>query len=324
MSKIKFAVIGLGNMGRDTIVHIMPNYADEIELVAICDSNTSALEKMAQIYPNVQCFTEYKRVFQEAAVDLVYIAVPPSMHYEVAMAAIENNVHVFCEKPLANSLPEAKALLDAAVERAIVHAIHFSFPLEPAVLTLKRLLAERSIGEIGRMELLLQFPEWPRSWQNNRWVATRQEGGFLLEVGVHWIHMIQTLFGSITNVESHVTFPADAQTCESSVKAMLTLHNGIHVEVAGSVGQVDTERVSLLVYGSDGTIALENWEQLLMGKPGREMRPVEADETESKLPILKQVIDRVRGEQSFYYDFYDGYNVQAILEALRQGREESK
>ncbi|MWC30228.1 Gfo/Idh/MocA family protein [Paenibacillus sp. MMS18-CY102] len=317
MNKINLAVIGLGNMGLDMIRHMIPSYANDMNLVAVCDSNESQFETIVGAHPEARCFTDYRELLNEVDVDLVYIAVPPAMHYEVALSAISKNMHVFCEKPLANSLAEAKHLLEMAAEREIVHAVHFSFPLEPAVLMLRKLMAEQCVGQVTGMELILEFPQWPRPWQQNRWVSTRQEGGFILEVGIHWIQMIQQVFGSITHVQSAVTFPAGTGSCENEVAALLTLDNHVSIRVSGTVNGGSQERVSLIVHGTEGTIALENWEQLLLNGANVELPDEIMQASASRLPILNNVIQLLNGRQGFVYDFYDGYNAQVILEALR-------
>lgn len=73
----------------------------------------------------------------------------------------------------------------------------------------------------------------------------------------------------------------------------------------------------MVVYGTTGTIALENWEELKTGMVGQPLSPVEVLESASELPVLKHVIARIQGKPAKIYDFNDGYQAQLILEALR-------
>ncbi len=198
-----------------------------------------------------------------------------------------------------------------------LHAVHFSFPLEPAVQKLQGLLEEQAIGSIERMELFLEFPQWPRAWQQNPWISSRHQGGYLLEVGIHWIQMIQQVFGPITHVKSEIEFPPDAHQSESRAKAVLRLHNDIEVHLSGTDRREGEERVSLVVYGDEGILALENWDNLYRSSKETELQPVPVDGEDSMLPILKQIIQILNGEPGKIYDFYDGYNAQVVLEALR-------
>lgn len=318
MNKLKMAVVGLGHMGRHMIHRLLPQYADTIELVALCDSDEASMHKeveAAGISPRL--YTDYRQLLNEVSLDLVYIAVPPSLHYDVAKIAFEKGIHVFCEKPLANSLTEARSLVELAEQSDLLHAVHFSLPLEPAVLKLQELLEEQAIGEIQSMELFLEFPQWPRAWQQNPWITSRQQGGYLLEVGIHWIQMIQQLFGPITHVKSEVEFPSDLNQCESRVQAVLRLHHGIDVHLSGTDKREGDERVSLVIHGEEGTIALENWCNLFKSVKDADLQPVPVEDNDSLLPILKQIVKTLNGDAGIFFNFYDGYNAQVVLEALR-------
>ncbi len=321
MSKIRVAVTGLGNMGERLIYTWLPHYAEQAEVVAVCDADGDKRSRaVAETGASEYEAAEYIRMLDEMKPDLVYIAVPPAFHYDAAVAAFERGIAVFCEKPLANSLEEARALLECGVESGKLHAVHFSFPQEPAVLQLGEWIHEGRIGDIRELELLLHFPQWPRAWQQNSWISTRQQGGFILEVGVHWIHMIQQIFGEITHVQSHVVYPDDPQQCEQEVKATLTLHSGLRVHLSGHSGQVEQERVSLLVHGEQGDIALENWDQLYWNEVGQAPQQVEPSipAEQSHLPIFGEIVKLLQGQPGQIYDFYDGYQAQVVLEALRQ------
>lgn len=318
MKTHKLAVIGLGHMGRHMIHRLLPQFAEQIELVAICDSDESSLQReTAEAGIRPRLFTDYRQLLDEVPLDLVYIAVPPSLHYDVARIAFEKGIHVFCEKPLANSLTEARSLVELAEQADVLHAVHFSLPLDPAVLKLQGLLNEQAIGKVQSMELYLEFPQWPRAWQQNPWITSRHQGGYLLEVGIHWIQMIQQVFGPITHVKSEIEFPEDSNQSESRVQAVLRLHHDIEIHLSGTDRREGEERVSLVVRGEEGTLALENWRNLYRSGKDTDPVPVSGDDVASPLPILKQIIQILNGESGLIYDFYDGYNAQVILEALR-------
>ncbi|WP_308637130.1 Gfo/Idh/MocA family protein [Paenibacillus silvisoli] len=316
MTKIKTAAIGLGVMGQDMIRLNFSKYPDDMELVAVCESNENTLRAFADANPNVRTYTDYRQLLEEEKLDLLYVAVPPSKHHEVVLAAIAKKIHVFCEKPLANSLEEAKSMLDAAVQAQVVHAVHFLMPLFAGSVKLQRLLAEGAIGQVTSIDLILQFPQWPRAWQKNPWIASRHEGGFLLEVGIHWIHLIQRLFGPIANVQSSVNYPADAAASEIDAQATLTLHNNVNIQLTGTT-KADKERVSMVIHGDQGVIALENWSSLFMGETEASLQPVPVDDADNQLPVIGQIIRRLKGQQAAIFDFNDGYQAQAVLEALR-------
>ncbi|CAI6021744.1 Inositol 2-dehydrogenase/D-chiro-inositol 3-dehydrogenase [Paenibacillus sp. JJ-100] len=324
MNTLRMGVIGLGKMGLHMIKQAMDIQMDRpVEIAAVCDTNEEGLKAFAEAYPSIKTYLDYQHLLDEQQMDLVYIAVPPKYHYPVVMEVLKRNIHVFCEKPLANSLEEASRMVEAAeqaAERAgVVHAVHFSMPHEPAVLKLQEMVKQHAVGHIRRIDLILQFPQWPRSWQQNEWITSREQGGFILEVGIHWIHMIQHVFGPLEVVEAQVTYPADQpNVCEQEVQAVLELPGGTRIYMQGISHFAGEERVSMVVYGTEGTIALENWEELMSGPIGQPLSPVEVLESSSELPVLKHVINRIEGKPGKIYTFQDGYEAQMILEKLRE------
>jgi len=318
MTTIKMAVIGLGKMGIHMIHQAtQAELSEKVEIVAVCDSSEENLTSFASSHPETKTYTDFKQLLDTHPVDLLYIAVPPKYHYPVVMEALKRKIHVFCEKPLANSVEEARAMLEAAEKAGVVHAIHFSMPHEPSVVKLQELIRQETIGEIRKIDLILQFPHWPRAWQQNAWITSREQGGFILEVGIHWIHMIQNVFGAIRVIHSQVQFPENTGECEHEVQAAMELEDGTRIQLNGIAHFAGEERVSMVVYGTEGTIALENWDQLWSGRIGEPLVPVEVDESLNQLPVLKHVIARIQGQPAKIYDFNDGYHAQLVLEALR-------
>lgn len=275
MTSLKMAVIGLGKMGLHMIHQAENTQMDiSVEITAVCDANEQSLQEFAATRPSVKTYRDYKQLLDEQQIDLVYIAVPPKYHYPVVMDALDRRIHVFCEKPLANSLEEARKMVEAAEQAGVVHAVHFSMPHESAVLKLQEMVKQQAVGDIRKIDLILQFPQWPRSWQQNEWITSRDQGGFILEVGIHWIHMIQNVFGRLRVLNAQVTYPADQpDACEQEVQAVLEVQGGTRVHLQGISHFAGEERVSMVVYGTEGTIALENWEELMSGKIGQPLSP---------------------------------------------------
>ncbi|WP_336779413.1 Gfo/Idh/MocA family oxidoreductase [Paenibacillus illinoisensis] len=318
MTRLKMAVIGLGKMGLHMIQQAeQAELNGSIKLVAVCEAHDESLSNFADAHAEISAYSDYMQLLNEHEIDLLYIAVPPKFHYPVVMEALKRKIHVFCEKPLANSTEEAREMLEAAEQAGVIHAIHFSMPHEPSVMKLQKLVEQRSIGAIRKIELILQFPQWPRAWQQNSWISSREQGGFILEVGIHWIHMIQHVFGPITEVSSEVEYPDNAEECEHEVQAVMKLEDGTRIQLNGMAHFAGKERVSMVVYGTEGTIALENWEELMMGPVGQPLAPVEVDESMGELPVIKHVIARIQGQPAKIYDFNDGYRAQLVLKALR-------
>ena len=92
------AIVGLGKMGLSH--QSMVNAHPQIELAAVCDSSGYVLDVLSK-YTGVKTYTDYKKMLAEEHLDCVFVATPSRYHAEIVTAALERNLHVFCEKPFA-------------------------------------------------------------------------------------------------------------------------------------------------------------------------------------------------------------------------------
>jgi predicted dehydrogenase len=314
-SPIRIGIVGLGAIGERLINNFKA--FDDIEIKAVCDIAADRAKQVAEELGGIQWYTEHKDLIAQDDVDLVYVAVPPVYHHAVTLDALRAKKHVLCEKPLANSVEEANEMVEAAEQAGVVHAMNF--PLNYSATTAKfvQLLKEGYVGDVRRIGLLMHFPQWPRAWQQNAWVGGREQGGYILEVGAHFIQLIQKAFGSISDIQSELQFPKDPKACESGVIAKMKLADGTHILVDGLSHIAGEERLALTVYGTEGTLSLENWRDLKGGRLGEPITNISAEDVHPPLGLIPSLVQAIRGQSADLYDFNVGYDVQVVLEALR-------
>src|SRR4051812_9240256 len=104
---IKVAVVGLGKMGLSHLAMIRPH--PDVQLVGVCDSSGYVLDVLGK-YSGVPTFTDYKEMLDRARPDAVLLATPTHLHAPMARAALEQGVHLFCEKPLTLETSDGFAL----------------------------------------------------------------------------------------------------------------------------------------------------------------------------------------------------------------------
>jgi predicted dehydrogenase len=133
-------------------------------------------------------------------VDLVDVCTPGDTHAEIAIAALEAGKHVLCEKPLANTVEEAEAMVaaaDAAAERGVRTMVGFTYRRVPAVALARQMVEEGRIGEIRhvRAQYLQDWiadPEAPLSWRLDK---SKAGSGALGDIGAHIIDLTQFITG---------------------------------------------------------------------------------------------------------------------------------
>jgi predicted dehydrogenase len=312
---IHIGIIGLGAIGQRLINQFRQH--PKVEIVAVCDRLESLARETADALGGVQVYTDYSNLIADQRVDLVYVAVPPKFHHHIVMEVLKAKKHVLCEKPLANSLEEAKEMANAAKEADGIHAMNFPLNYDKASTKLAEMISQNYLGKLRRLQLTMHFPEWPRFWQKNDWVGGREQGGFVLEVGVHFIQQTLKLFGEIKNIQTRLELPNDPEKCETGIIATAELGDGTPVLIEGLSQIAGKEYIGFTAFGTEGTLSLENWSQLRGGKNSEELKVISLEESEPKR-LIDELVKAVNGEEAELYDFEVGYRAQEVLEALRK------
>jgi predicted dehydrogenase len=143
---VRVAVVGAGYWGPNLIRTFAG--LDGCELAYVCDQRPGRLRYIAQQFPELRLTNTFADVLGDPAVDAVAIATPVSTHRALAEAALGAGKHVFVEKPLAATSPDAAALVMAAEQAGRVLATGHLFVYHPAVTRLRE--AARG-GELGRV-----------------------------------------------------------------------------------------------------------------------------------------------------------------------------
>jgi UDP-2-acetamido-3-amino-2,3-dideoxy-glucuronate N-acetyltransferase len=117
---MRVAVLGSGAWGQN----LVRNFAELGVLAVICDRDEARLQTLGSRH-GCRTTVSAADIWRDASIDAVAIATPPALHARMGLDAIAAGKHVLCEKPLAASLAEARALRDAARAAGVVHVVNF-------------------------------------------------------------------------------------------------------------------------------------------------------------------------------------------------------
>ena len=143
---VRVALVGCGYWGPN-LARNFHEMADA-ELVACCDLDSRALNKMRLLYPTARVTNDFESICEDSHVDAVAIATPARTHYMLARAALESGKHVLVEKPLTLSSQEAQELIILAQRRQRVLMVGHVFQYNPAVRYIKQLITEGKLGDL--------------------------------------------------------------------------------------------------------------------------------------------------------------------------------
>lgn len=310
---INIGIIGVGIVGERLIKALQRNRRANI--LGIYDVNVERLRYVSEEY-KLTPVSKYEELPENKNIDLIYLAVPPKYHHEIAMDIIEAKKHFICEKPLANSIDEAKEMYEKAEENKIVHAMNFPLMYTPAYKELKSLLDHNYIGRLRRIELNTYFEQWPRSWQQTEWINTREQGGFVREIFTHYVQLIQRLFGRITNVDTSIQYPEDPLACETDIIARASLSNQTPVLFNGFSNIGIEEKIALSIFGTEGAMSLVNWRELWISSKGEKFKKLDLTENDHLVELIDDVFKAINGKDSSSTTFEEGYYAQIIIEKL--------
>jgi len=207
MERIRVGMVGYKFMGKahSQAYANLPMFfprAIRPERKVICGRDESGVRQAAQQFGWESYVTDWRELVARDDIDLVDINAPSNAHKEIAIAAAQAGKHVFCEKPLALTLADAREMLKAAEAAGVKHMVGFNYRFAPAVLLAKQLITEGRIGKIYHFRgMFLQDwiidPEFPIVWRLQKEIAGSGAHG---DLGAHIIDLAHFLVGDIDEV----------------------------------------------------------------------------------------------------------------------------
>lgn len=199
MSKLNFAVIGVGRMGKRHAFNLYHGLLRGVRLAAVCDTDDAALSWCARNVPRAKRYIDYRQLFENEKLDGAIIAVPHYFHPEIALYSINKGINTLIEKPLAVSTAGAKAVIAAVRNNPGVKAgVSLNQRSNPMYQRAKKLLDSGRLGAVRRVSFTIT--DWYRSqayYNQGGWRArwSGEGGGCLINQCVHQLDILQWLVG---------------------------------------------------------------------------------------------------------------------------------
>jgi len=268
-------------------------------LYAVADQNDKLAEQARERLGFQKGYGDWRRLIEDPAVDVVDITTPNNLHVEPALAAIEAGKHVFCEKPMAVKIEDARRMAAAAKKADARTMVAFNNLKTPAALVAKQIIERPEIGEPirfrGRFDQgFFNDSSLPWSWRCSRELAGT---GALGDLGAHAVSVAQFLMGDVTEVsaQSQIVFKecpvADLDTGYSSKAAADAKKRAVENEdqiqslvkfASGAAGVIEASRICAgrvfgifwEIAGTEGTIynSGERFNELQIFRMGEEKR----------------------------------------------------
>lgn len=201
MDKIKFAIVGYGNIGKRHAQHILAN--PNAELVGICDIDKSKFDdKQIETIPT---FLNFQEFLNRCKADVVNVCTPNYLHHLHTTASLNEGFHVVCEKPMALSSTECDEMIDAANKAHktifVVKQNRFNEPVQQV----KKIILENVLGKIFFINVNCFWNRNEYYYNESNWRGKKlKDGGCLFTQFSHFVDILYYLFGDVVPIRGIV------------------------------------------------------------------------------------------------------------------------
>jgi predicted dehydrogenase len=215
-------------------------------MVAVCGRDGAKVAEAASRLGWAEAVTDWRELIARDDIDVIDVCTPGDSHAEIAIAALEAGKHVLCEKPLANTVDEARAMVAAAVKAralGVRSACGFNYRRVPAVSLMRNLIAAGRLGAIRHVRAVylqdwITDPNFPLVWRLQK---DKAGSGALGDIGAHIIDLTQFVTGQqITGVTGITeTFIKERPLPEAS--------SGLSASAGAATGEVTVDDAAVFV-----------------------------------------------------------------------------
>lgn len=249
--RIRYAVIGLGNIAQVAVLPAFSHAKKNSKLAALVSSDLAKLDELGRKYDveHLYQYEDFDQLAASGAVDAVYVALPNSMHREWTEKAARAGLHVLCEKPMAINEAECTAMIEVTERHRVRLMIAYRLHFEEANLRAMEIVRSGKIGEARSMTSTFSH--------NVREGDIRKKpelgGGALYDLGVYCINAARYLFrDEPEEVFAHVT---EGNAVDDAASAMLVFPGGRVAQFMVSQGAADVSSYRLV--GTEGSLLVD-------------------------------------------------------------------
>ena len=220
----KIGIIGIGKMGISHLA-ILGAHPD-VQVVGVCDTSKMMLDAIEK-YSSFPCFTDYKKMLQDAKPDAVLVAVPTKFHAAIVEELLTQTIHVFAEKPFCLNPEQGAPLVALAKQKGLVNQVGYHNKFVGTFQEVKRIIDGGYIGEVYHFLGQAYGPVVVKAKQDT-WRSNPEEGGgCLMDYASHVIDLINYILAPITEVKATILKSIFSKDVDDAVYSMLQLSNKV-------------------------------------------------------------------------------------------------
>jgi UDP-N-acetyl-2-amino-2-deoxyglucuronate dehydrogenase len=254
--KIRAAVVGCGRISKNHFLSIDKHRSD-IELVAICDTDTAVLQEHAKRY-SVPSYRDLGSMLKSEPLDLVILCTPSGIHPDQTVLSAAHNVNVITEKPMATRWADGvrmvKACDDAGVRLFVVKQNRRNSTLQ----LLKRAASEKRFGKIHMVQVNV-FWSRPQAYydQGNGWRGTWEfDGGAFMNQASHYVDLLDWLVGPVEKVQAMMSTTREIEVEDTGVLNIKWRNGALGSMSVTMLSYPNNLEGSITILGEKGTVRI--------------------------------------------------------------------
>ena len=214
--KLRIAVVGCGRIARNHFGSI-EKHADNIALVAVCDTDGKVLADHANRY-RVPGYRSLEEMLKNEQLDLVALCTPSGIHPDQAVLAAKYRVHVMTEKPMATRWQDGVRMVKACDEAGVRLFVVKQNRRNTTLQLLKRAVEEKRFGKIHMVHLNVFWTRPQSYYDQARWRGTWEfDGGAFMNQASHYVDLLDWIIGPVEKVQCMMSTTRDIEVEDTGV-----------------------------------------------------------------------------------------------------------
>jgi xylose dehydrogenase (NAD/NADP) len=264
--RLRIGILGTANIARSFVKGVQTS--ERVAVTAVASRNADKAASFAAELAIARHFDSYEALLADRDIDAIYNPLPNSLHAEWSIAAARAGKHVLCEKPLAASAAEARAVFEAGRRHGVQVVEGFPYLAQPQTLKMRELIAD---GAIGHLKLIQASFGYTLADPGNIRLSAALAGGALMDVGVYPVSLIRIVAGErAVRVQAIAHWTRgdgrEGAGVDGALAATLEFANGLLAQVTCSFDSA-LHRQALIV-GSAGVIQTTFSNHTSVERPG--------------------------------------------------------
>ena len=272
--RLRVAAIGTGYFSQ---FHYEAWMRLDVDVVGICSLDMDEAVAIAALFEGCRAFNEINVMLDSTKPDLVDIITPPDSHMVLLKTCLDNGVPVICQKPFAQSLEQAKAVVALADEARVPIFVHENFRFQPWHMKIKELLDEGIVGEVYQASFRLRPGDGRGvdAYLNRQPYFQKMERFLVRETAIHVIDVFRYFFGELISANANLTRLNPQILGEDAGYIIMNFKSGARALFDGNrlsdhIAE-DRRRTigDLWIEGSEGTLRLNGDGQIFFRRFGK-------------------------------------------------------